>query len=202
MSKKQQGRNQIQCSPKKRQQEHYSTHCCSRTSRNSIDLLHLGGLVSSAIHLLKGWKVIVISEALIIVVDAESELDHSVNAASKLGRLIEIEARCQKRGVEEEPDQVLDGFAGLVRSSLLFQLCHDGVLRIYFHGLLGHHVGSHAAVTQGLCLHDTLHVGRPTILRGRQHTWGIRQTRANQDLLDFVAKYLLHQLGQRLELSL
>ena len=44
-----------------------------------------------------------------IVVDAQTQLDHAVDAASKLCGLIEVETGCKERCVEKQPDQVLDG---------------------------------------------------------------------------------------------
>merc|ERR1712217_805171 len=173
-----------------------------RLRPNLVDLLHLGGLVSSTIDLLERGKVVIIPETLIVVVDAKSKLDHAMNAACKLRWLVEIESRRQEGGVEEKPDQILDGLVRFVGRSLLLQFGHDGVLRVHLHRLLRHHVGGHAAVAQSLRLHDTLHVGRPTILRRCQHTRRICQARTDQDLLNFVTKHLLHQLGQWLKLSL
>merc|ERR1712003_263229 len=75
---------------------------------SSIDLLHLGSLVSGAVHFLKGWKIVVVSEALVIIIDAKSKLDHPVDATSELSRLIEIKSGGQERGIEEEPDQIFN----------------------------------------------------------------------------------------------
>merc|ERR1712207_141366 len=47
---------------------------------NSIDLLHLRGFVSSSFHLLEGWQVVIIAQALVVVINAEAELDHPVDA--------------------------------------------------------------------------------------------------------------------------
>ena len=57
-----------------------------------VDLLHLGGLVGRALDFLKRGQVVVIAQALIVIVDAQAELDHAVDAASELGGLIEVEA--------------------------------------------------------------------------------------------------------------
>merc|ERR1719310_2444347 len=54
-----------------------------------VDLLHLGGLVSGTLNLLQRREVIVITQALVIVIDAQAKLDHSVDAASELRRLIQ-----------------------------------------------------------------------------------------------------------------
>merc|ERR1719502_1399165 len=80
----------------------------------SVNFLHLGGLIGSAFNLLQRRQVIIIAKSLIIVVDAKTKLDHTMNAASKLGWLIKVETRGQERGVEQEPNQVLDCLVRLV----------------------------------------------------------------------------------------
>ena len=57
-----------------------------------VDLLHLGGLVGRTLDFLKRGQVVVIAQALIVIVDAQAELDHAVDAASELGGLVEVEA--------------------------------------------------------------------------------------------------------------
>ena len=54
-------------------------------------------------------------------------------------RLIKGESRSEQGRVEEQPEQILDGFVALVDISLLLQLGHDGVLWVNLHDLLGHH---------------------------------------------------------------
>ena len=75
-----------------------------------VDLLHLGGLVSRALDFLKRGQVVVVAQALIVIVDAEAELDHAVDAAGELRGLIQVEAGGEQGSVEKEPDQVLYGF--------------------------------------------------------------------------------------------
>ena len=53
---------------------------------------------------------------------------HAVDTASELGGLIQIEAGCEKRRVEEQPNQILHGLVRFVCRCLLLQLNHDGVL--------------------------------------------------------------------------
>merc|ERR1719258_324984 len=110
----------------------------------SIDFLHLGRLLVGALNLLERRKVVV--TRIIVVVDAQAELDHAVDAPGELRRLIQRESRRQQRRVEQEPDEVLHGLVRLVRGSLLLKLRHDGVVRVHLHGLLRHHVGNHGAV--------------------------------------------------------
>merc|ERR1712028_223455 len=104
---------------------------------------------------------VIIIVVVAIVVDAEAELDETVNAVGEGHGLVEGEARSEEGGVVEEPDEVL---VGLVSLGLLAQGGDDGVGGVDLHGLLGAHVGALAGVAEGLGLHDTLHVGGPAVL--------------------------------------
>jgi len=73
-----------------------------------IDLLHLAGLVRDALQLLERRQVIVITTAIIVIIDGQTKFDQAVDASGKLGGLIKIGSRGQQGGVEEQPDQVLD----------------------------------------------------------------------------------------------
>merc|ERR1739846_299547 len=75
--------------------------------QDSVNFFHLRGLISSTIHLLEGWQVVVITQTLVIIVDAQPQLDHSVNTASKLSWLIQIEARSKEGRVKQQPNQIL-----------------------------------------------------------------------------------------------
>merc|ERR1712070_456431 len=92
---------------------------------SSIYLLHLGGLVGCTINFFKWWQVIVIAEALVIVIDAQAELDHAVDTSSKLGGLVQVEARSQEGSVKQQPNQVLHSLVRFVGSCLLLELSHD-----------------------------------------------------------------------------
>ena len=96
----------------------HSYHCRSRNRihifayfRPSINFLHLGGLLVRAFNLLKRRQVVV--ARIVVVVDAQAELDHAVDAPGELRRLIQREARRQQRRVE--PQQ---GTASLTRPKL------------------------------------------------------------------------------------
>ncbi len=43
-----------------------------------------------------GVQIIVITETLIVIINGEAKLDHTVDAASKLGRLVQVEARSKQ----------------------------------------------------------------------------------------------------------
>mmetsp|Transcript_513 Transcript_513/g.1103 ORF Transcript_513/g.1103 Transcript_513/m.1103 type:complete len:411 (-) Transcript_513:1067-2299(-) len=166
-----------------------------------VDLLHLGCLHLGALDLLQ-WRQVLLSWCLLVLVDGESEFDHAVDAAGELGGVIEGEAGGEERGVEEEPDEVLDGLVGLVRRRLLLELHHDAVLGVDLHRLARHHIRRHAVVTQRLCLHDPLHVCAPSELGGDEDAGRVRDALADDDLLDLVVEDLLHELAERLELLL
>merc|ERR1712151_753529 len=53
-----------------------------------VDFLHLGGLVCRTLNLLKRREIIIVTKALVIVINAEAELDHAVNPACELRRLV------------------------------------------------------------------------------------------------------------------
>merc|ERR1719482_1867402 len=159
-----------------------------------IDLLHLGALI-----VLERREVIIV---LISVVNAETKLDHAVDAASKGDRLIQGEARCEQRGVKQQPDKVLDSLVVLVLVGTCTESVDDGVYWVHLHSLLRCHVAGHGAVLEGLSLHDALHVGRPAILAGHQTAWGGREPVGHDDLLSFVAEHLLHELAKVLTGSL
>merc|ERR1711907_755538 len=164
-----------------------------------IDLLHLGALV-----VLERREVIIvlIDISLVVLIDAETELDHAVDAASKGGRLVQGEAGGEQRGVEQQPDEVLHGLVVLVLIGTGTEGVDDRVHRVDLHGLLGGHVALHGVVLEGLGLHDALHVGRPAVLAGHQAARGGGQTLRDDDLLGLVAEDLLHELAEVLAGSL
>merc|ERR1711959_46533 len=90
-----------------------------------VNLLHLGRLLVSALDLLKRGQVVV--TRVVVIVDAQAELDHAVDAAGKLRRLVQVEPGRQERRVEQQPDQVLHRLVRLVRRGLLLELGHDRV---------------------------------------------------------------------------
>mmetsp|Transcript_7064 Transcript_7064/g.6414 ORF Transcript_7064/g.6414 Transcript_7064/m.6414 type:complete len:310 (-) Transcript_7064:365-1294(-) len=125
-----------------------------------------------------------------------------MDATGKLSGIIKAEARGKKRSIKEQPDEILYSLVRLISSSLLLQLDHDSILGVDLHSLLGHHVASHRAIPKGLSLHDTLHIGSPTVLGSGQHTGRLRHTLRNDDLLNLVTQNLLDELAERLKVGL
>src|SRR3546814_9317823 len=89
------------------------------------------------------WSSDVCSSDLILV-NAETELDQSVDSVGEGDRLIEREARSQEGGVVQQPDQVLDSLVGLVGLSLVAQSNNNCVGGVDLQGLLVHHVSAGA----------------------------------------------------------
>ena len=79
-----------------------------------VDFLHLRSFVGGTLDLFQWREIIVVAQALVIVVDAETQFDHAVDSPSELCGLVKVEARCQQRCVEKEPDEILHGFVRFV----------------------------------------------------------------------------------------
>merc|ERR1711957_431920 len=90
-----------------------------------VNLLHLGCLIRSTLNLLERWQIIIITQTFIVIVNAQTKLDHAVDASCKLRRFIEVETGSEQRCIEEQPNQVLDSLVALVGGSLLLQFSHD-----------------------------------------------------------------------------
>ena len=86
------------------------------------------------LHFLQEKKVVVITRTFILITDAKSDLDHSVNASRKLRWLVQVEARGETRRIQKEPDQILHCLDRIVCRRLFLQLRHDGVRWIDLHG--------------------------------------------------------------------
>jgi len=74
------------------------------------------------------------------------------------------------------------------------------VIGVDFHGLLGNHISGHGRVTEGLGLHDSLHIRGPSVLAGDEDTGGLLESLSDDDLLDLgLTKNLLDELTEGLE---
>lgn len=126
-----------------------------------------------------------------------------MDALGEAGGLLDGEARDKQGGLEEKLGDGLDGAVVLaIGLNLLLKLLDDGRLGGDLEGLLGRHVRGHGGVTEGLGLHDTLHVGGPTELAGTDGAGGANQLGGDNNLLDLVAENVLEGLGKVLELLL
>jgi hypothetical protein len=57
--------------------------------------------------------------------------------------------------------------------TLLLEFTDNGMSGVDLKCLLRHHVGRHGWVSEGLSLHDPLHVGTPPVLAGDEHAGGV-----------------------------
>jgi len=164
-----------------------------------VNLLH-GALASS----LGGRSLLgLLLAGLGILLDVQTERHQLVDALGEAGRLLDGEAGNQERGLEEQLGDGLDGAVVLaVGIDLLLELADDRGLGRDLEGLLGRHVAAHGGVTEGLGLHDTLHVGRPTELAGTDGARRADELVGDDDLLNLVTQDVLEGLGEALELLL
>ena len=163
-----------------------------------VNLLH-GGLSGT----LSGGSLLSLGLGLWLLVDVQAERNELVDALSKASGLVNGEARDEEGGLVEELGDRLDGAVVLaIGLDLVLELLDDRGLGGDLEGLLGGHVGGHGGVTEGLGLHDTLHVGGPTELAGTNGAGSTDELVGNDDLLDLVAKDVLEALGETLELLL
>jgi hypothetical protein len=119
-----------------------------------------------------------------IVIDTETELDHTVDTVSEMSGFFEGESGSKEGGLVKEPDEVLNGLITLILIGFLLKFLDDGVIGVDFHGLLGDHVCGHGRVTEGLGLHDTFHIGGPSVLTGNEDTGGFLESGSYDDLFN------------------
>lgn len=125
-----------------------------------------------------------------------------MDSGGELGWLVEVESGGEEGSIVQQPDKVLDGLFSLVLIGLLLQLSDNWVVAVDFHGLLGDHVGSHGGISEGLSLHDSFHVGGPSVFSGNENAWGFLQSLSNDDLFDLLSKDFLDEFAEWLEGSL
>ncbi|PTD13153.1 hypothetical protein FCULG_00004790 [Fusarium culmorum] len=165
-----------------------------------VDLLH-GAVTSGGSG--RGVGGISISRGGVILLNVEAELDKLVDAVGETSRLLDGETRDKERGLEEELNDGLDSAVVLtVVLNLLLELLDDGRLGRDLESLLGGHVAGHGGVTEGLGLHDTLHVSGPTELTSSDSARGGAELVRDNNLLDLVAENVLERLGKLLVLLL
>ncbi|KAI6770984.1 hypothetical protein HG531_009839 [Fusarium graminearum] len=165
-----------------------------------VDLLH-GAVTSGGSS--RGVGGISIDRGGIILLNVEAELDKLVDAVGETSRLLDGETRDKERGLEEELNDGLDSAVVLtVVLNLLLELLDDGRLGRDLESLLGGHVAGHGGVTEGLGLHDTLHVSGPTELTSSDSARGGAELVRDNNLLDLVAENVLERLGKLLVLLL
>ena len=85
-------------------------------------------------------SLIIAKAIVVIIIDAETRLDHATDSASELSGLTEIEAKSAQGCVEHKLDQILNSLVLLVGGCMLLQLNHGGVFGVDLDSLLGDHV--------------------------------------------------------------
>ncbi|GET90669.1 heat shock protein 83 [Leishmania tarentolae] len=134
---------------------------------------------------------------LLLVVERQAELDHSVNALGVAGGVLQLEAGREQRRVEEQEDKILHGLVVLVRLHAAAQLLDDGVTGVELHCLLGHHVLRHAGVTQRLLrMICSMCADHPNSDVTRMH--GDVDRRSDTVTFSTLSQHLLHRLAQLL----
>merc|ERR1711957_419539 len=106
------------------------------------------------------------------------------------------------RWIRLEPDEILNGLVALVDLGLVAELLDNIVVGVDLHSLLRDHIAGHGRVTEGLSLHDTLHVGGPSELGGDEDAGGLIDTGRDDDLFDLISEDILHELAEGLETGL
>ena len=105
------------------------------SSTRLVDFLHSRCVLVIALerwHVVIGAGDFVVHIGVGILVQAEPELDHAVDAAGVDLRVFEVEAGSEERRFVEEHDEILDSFVVLVGIGLLAQRLHDRVLGVDF----------------------------------------------------------------------
>ena len=144
-----------------------------------VHFLHPGGVLGVTLErrhvgvVTGGGHVI---RALVLLVDAETQLDHPVDPLGVDSGVLQAEAGAEERGLEEKEHQVLHRLVVLVRLRPLPQVLHNVVVWVDLEVLLGGHVAHGRGVPQCLRLHDALHVSRPAVLHVRISLFGNHKT--------------------------
>merc|ERR1719411_1774914 len=143
-----------------------------------INFLHSGSILGIS---LKRRHLGIISGSInisgvFLLINAKTKLDHSVDSLGLNSGVLQAESGAKKSSLEEKEDEILDGLVVLVSLGSLSEVLHDAVVGVNLQMLLGGHVAHGGGVTKSLSLHDPLHVGGPTILRGDNTAWRTDQS--------------------------
>ncbi|KAK2995289.1 hypothetical protein RJ640_013498 [Escallonia rubra] len=133
----------------------YSSLLTLLADKVSVNFLHLALLISLPFQ---GWHVSILATSLILL-DAQTQLEHPMNSSCERVWVIKTESRSQKCSLIEEQHQVFNRLVVLVGLGSLPKFLHYAIVWIDFHSLLAGHVGAHRGVPQSLGFHDPLHLG-------------------------------------------
>merc|ERR1719323_2469868 len=169
-----------------------------------VNFLHSGSIFGIS---LQRWHLGVITSGInisrvILLVNAKTKLDHSVDPLGVNGRVLKTESRTEESSLEQQENKIFDGLVVLVSLGSLSQILDDAMVGVDLEVLLGCHVAHGGGVAESLGLHDPLHVGGPAVLRGHDTAGGADQSAGDDDLLDLLVEDVLHHLAERLKLLL
>merc|ERR1719323_1934568 len=169
-----------------------------------VNFLHSGSIFGVS---LQRWHLGVITSGInisrvILLVNAKTKLDHSVDPLGVNGRILKTESRTEESSLEQQENKIFDGLVILVSLGSLSQVLDDAVVGVDLEVLLGGHVAHGGGVAESLGLHDPLHVGGPAVLGGHDTAGGAYQSAGDNNLLNLLVKDVLHHLAERLELLL
>lgn len=131
-----------------------------------------------------------------VIRQTQTKRNHLVDAVGKVLRLLEREAGCEQRRLVEQHRQIPNSAVCCIFLHFALELLGDGMVRVDLQCLFALHVRRHARITQGLRLHNALHVGRPAELACCEHSRGILQEMRHRDLFDLLPQVVLHHLAQ------
>jgi len=122
-----------------------------------------------------------------------------VNSVGEVNWLVKRESGVQQSSLEKKPDKVLNGLVTSVLIKLSLKLINNSIVRIDFHGLLGHHVRSLVGILKRLSFHDSLHISGPSPLRSDQNTRRRSKSESENAFLDLISQNFFDLLTKRLE---
>merc|ERR1719323_2044897 len=169
-----------------------------------VNFLHSGSIFGVS---LQRWHLGVITSGIhisrvVLLVNAKTKLDHSVDPLGVNGRVLKTESRTEKSSLEQQENKIFDRLVVLISLGSLSQILDDTVVGVDLEVLLGGHVAHGGGVAESLGLHDPLHVGGPAVLGGHDTAGGADQSAGDDDLLDLLVEDVLHHLAERLKLLL
>merc|ERR1719323_222017 len=169
-----------------------------------VNFLHSGSIFGVS---LQRWHLGVITSSInisrvILLVNAKTKLDHSVDPLGVNGRVLKTESRTEESSLEQQENKIFDGLVVLVSLGSLSQVLDDTVVGVDLQVLLSGHVAHGGGVAESLGLHEPLHVGGPAVLGGHDAAGRAHQSAGDDDLLNLLVKNVLHVLAQRFELLL
>lgn len=111
-----------------------------------------------------------------------------MDSVGEESRIVKGESRGEEGGVEEQPDEVFNGFIRFIGIGFLLEFNDNWVIRVQFHGLFRLHITGHGGISEGLGFHDSFHIGGPSMFSGDQDTGGFVDSVTNNDFFNFFSQ--------------